>query len=81
MIELSPTTAMMVYLCLTLGSLLGIWGYYHYRSRRKKVVLIQQELYICEYCHFAYLDQIANSVTQCPQCHSFNKQNRYKNSS
>ncbi|NGX41813.1 MAG: hypothetical protein K940chlam7_00087 [Chlamydiae bacterium] len=75
MIELSPTTAMMLYLCFTLATLLGIWGYYHYRSRRQKVILIQQELYICEYCQCAYLAQIAKKVTQCPQCESFNKKN------
>lgn len=73
MIELSPTTAIMVYLCMTLATLLGIWGYHHYRSRKKKVVLNEQDLYVCEYCHYAYLDHIAKPVTQCPQCGSFNK--------
>lgn len=77
MIELSPTTAMMVYLCVTLAMLIGIWAYHHYRCRRRKVVLIQQELYVCEYCHFTYLDQVAKPITQCPQCDSFNKKNRY----
>ena len=78
MIELSPATAIMVYLFLTLMILLGIWGFHHLSCRNKKVVLAQHELYICEYCSFVYLDQIAKPLSQCPQCHSFNKMNRYK---
>ncbi|MGA8163682.1 MAG: hypothetical protein WB791_01500 [Waddliaceae bacterium] len=73
LIELSPTAAIMVYLCLTLATLLGIWGFHHWRSRQKKVLFIERKLYVCEYCQFVYLDQIAKSVTQCPQCQSFNK--------
>lgn len=78
MIELSANTAVMLYLGLTLGILLGIWGYHHYRSRSKKIFTEEQELLVCEYCHFAYLEDITKSVNQCPQCQSFNKANHYK---
>lgn len=73
MIELTSTTAIMLYLCLTLGVLLFLWGHRHYQSRKKKLDLSHQRLIICEYCHFAYLDKVAKPVTQCPQCSSFNK--------
>ena len=73
MIELSATTAIMLYLLLTLLALFGIWGVSHIRSKRQKVIIVEQELNTCEYCHFAYLDDIAKKVTQCPQCSSFNK--------
>lgn len=73
MIELSPTTAIMLYLCITLATLLAIWGYHHYYSRMKKVDISQEKLIICEYCHYTYLDQIAKPITKCPQCESFSK--------
>jgi uncharacterized paraquat-inducible protein A len=73
MIELSPTTAIMLYLCLTLATLLAIWGFHHYSSRKKKMDLSHQKLHVCEYCHFAYLRQIDKTVSRCPQCSSFNK--------
>ncbi len=73
MIEISPITALMLYLCLTLGILLGIWVYHHFRSRKKKIVVIEKKLFVCEYCNNAYLDGIVNSLTKCPQCGSFNK--------
>lgn len=73
MVELSSTTALMLYLILTLGTLLALWITHHYRHRYKKVQLQENELIVCEYCNFAYLGNITKPVTQCPQCHSFNK--------
>lgn len=80
MIELSATTAAMLYLCLTLVVLLGLWSYHHYQSRRKKVLTVAQELLVCEYCHTAYLGNISKNVTQCPLCHCYNKYNKYSKS-
>lgn len=72
MIELLPATAFMVYLLMTLIPLLGIWAYHHYRVRKTKVVTEAQRLLVCEYCSFAYLDDIGKKVTRCPQCQSYN---------
>lgn len=73
MIEVSLTTALMIYLCLTLGSLLLIWGLHHYFSRKSKLIIEKHQLYMCEYCQFCYLEEISKSVTRCPQCRSFNQ--------
>lgn len=78
MIELTTNTAMMLYLVLTLGCVLGIWIYHHYFSKRKKISLAARELLVCEYCHFAYLEELSKPVNQCPQCHSFNKSNTFR---
>lgn len=78
MIEMTSTTAAMLYLCLTLTILLGFWGYDHFRSRRRKVEILSQELLVCEFCHAVYVADIAKQVTQCPQCQCFNKNNTYK---
>lgn len=77
MIELTPITALMLYLAFTLFTLLGIWAWHHLKSRKNKVIIVKQELLVCEYCHFAYMEQIGKDVTTCPQCGSFNKNNRY----
>lgn len=78
MIELSTNTAMMLYLVLTLGFVLGIWIYNQYFSKRKKISIAARELLVCEYCHCAYLEELGKPVTQCPQCHSYNKSNKYR---
>lgn len=73
MIELTPTTACTLYLSATLAFILSLWIYHHYQSRHNKLITVAQELFICEYCHFAYLGELGKEVTQCPQCASFNK--------
>lgn len=77
MIEVSPATAVMLYLALTLVVVLGLWGYNHYRTRHRRLKMEAHKLLVCEYCHYAYLEAHEATVTQCPQCHSFNKLNSY----
>lgn len=73
MIELSTNTALMLYLGITLITLMVIWASRHFRSRRQKPLATDQQLLVCEFCHFAYLDDMGKSITKCPQCGSFNK--------
>jgi hypothetical protein len=80
MIELSTATAVMLYLFFTLVVLLGLFVYQHFFLQSKKVVLSEEELFRCEYCHFAYLAGHTKKVTKCPQCNSFNKDNKFKKS-
>lgn len=74
MFEVSQTTAFMIYLCFTIGPLLGLWVFQHYSKRNRKIDLAEKSLYICEYCQFCYLDDHSKPITRCPQCQSFNKQ-------
>lgn len=73
MIELTFASAFMLYLCMTLFILFGLWVYHHYRTRRREILPCEQELVVCEYCSFAYLEESSKKVTKCPQCHSYNR--------
>lgn len=77
MIVISTNTAVMLYLILTLALLLVLWSVQHFRQRSKKVIVAKDELFKCEFCHFAYLSDRSKKVTQCPECKSFNKDNRF----
>ncbi|MBA3722057.1 MAG: hypothetical protein H0W88_09575 [Parachlamydiaceae bacterium] len=77
MIELTFATGFMLYLCFTLTVVLGFWGYQHYHARKKNIFTHEQELRVCEYCQFAYLEEGLKKVNKCPQCGSFNKNNIY----
>lgn len=72
MIELSPATALLLYLGATLLCLFGIWIFSHYRTRRRRFMPLEKELTVCEFCHFAYLDAGIKSITRCPCCNSYN---------
>jgi len=77
MIELTFSTAFMLYLSLTLSVVLGIWGVTHFSSRKKKILPEEKLLRVCEYCHYVYLEESHKDVNRCPQCLSYNKKNRY----
>lgn len=72
MIEIYPATAAVLYLAATLSVILGIWLYNHYTTKKKERPPLTKELTICEFCHFAYLDNSTKGVTRCPQCNSYN---------
>lgn len=73
MIEVSATTALMLYLCLTLFVMLGLWAMQHYRTRKTEILPIEKNLQTCEFCHFAYLVEGTTPITKCPCCNSFNE--------
>ncbi len=73
MIKLSLSNAFMLYLGFTLLVLLCLWVYYNLRMRKKTIVPYERYLFQCEYCHCQYLEEAYKAVTQCPECHSFNK--------
>lgn len=78
MIELTLMTALLLYLGLTLAIVLGLWTYHHYCTRSKQILSGEQQLRICEYCHYTYLADSIKTVTQCPQCKSYNKNNSFE---
>lgn len=69
---------MMIYLGLTLSAILFLWMAQHYQRRQKKTILSAQKLLLCEYCKCAYVGEISKNITQCPLCHSYNKNNHYQ---
>jgi len=67
----------MLYLALTLSVLMSLWCFHHIKFRHKLIITSQKQLFVCEYCHCAYVDERSKDVTLCPQCQSFNKGNNY----
>jgi ribosomal protein L37AE/L43A len=78
MIELTFNTLFISYLSLTFAVVLGIWIYSHYRMRHRTFFTTEKALFICEYCHCAYVENSDKQLNRCPQCGLFNKENAYK---
>ena len=72
MIELTFTAAFLIYLGLSLALLFVIWLHGHARAREKKILPPEEILFVCEFCHFTYLDNPHISLHRCPRCHSLN---------
>lgn len=72
MIEISLSTALAFY-----SSVLGIgafllWLYTELTVQRTHRVLERQHLWKCVICAYTYLDESAESLSECPRCHSIN---------
>ena len=73
MISISPDTLALLYLGITLFTLLTAWLYHNYKSKKKDLFLADKTLCHCEYCLCAYLDDPGKKITQCPQCKSYSE--------
>ena len=72
MIQLELTTALAIYGAIIAGGACAIWLYTEITTRHAYHVLEHQYVWHCVYCTYTYLDQDAETVSQCPRCHSFN---------
>lgn len=72
MIQISLSTALIVYSVVILAGALGIWMYMEITTRRAYLVLEKQYLWRCVFCSYTYLDADAVKHSECPQCHSIN---------
>lgn len=78
MIELTFNTFFLVYLGVTIAVVLGIWIFTHYRSRKRTFFTSEKDLFVCEYCHFAYVEEGVKKLNRCPQCGLINKENTFR---
>ena len=74
MIDIFPTTALMLYLGLILFGMLAVWILQNFVSKKKPILPLEKKLFTCEFCHFPYLDSSTKKITRCPGCKSYNKQ-------
>ncbi len=78
MIEITYNALFIFYLGATLAIILGVWIYSHYGSKRRVIFSNDNTLFVCEYCHFAYVEDSLKQLNSCPQCGLFNKSNAYQ---
>ncbi len=71
MIPLNLTTALALYSAVIAGFALAIWVYTEIVTQTARRSLGKQFLWRCTFCGFTYLDEHAESVSQCPRCASY----------
>ena len=74
MIQISLTTALVMYSAILGLVVFAIWAYTELTTRRSYHVLEKQDLWRCVFCGYVYLDERAERVSRCPQCGSFNSE-------
>lgn len=72
MIPIELGQALVLYSTLLALLIAGIWIYTEFSVRRPQRSLGKQFLWRCEICRLSYLDEIAETLSRCPRCKSFN---------
>lgn len=72
MIEITLTTAILLYGAVILAGLLLLYMVSELRARHVYHVLEKQFVWRCAFCGFLYLDEDAAILSQCPRCESYN---------
>lgn len=72
MIEIELNTAILLYAGLVGGVALAIWLYTEFAVRRPQRSLGKQFLWRCVFCGYIYLDELEQTLSQCPRCESYN---------
>ena len=72
MIEITLTTAVLLYGALILSGFLLLYMVSELRARHVYRVLEKQFMWRCAFCGFLYLDENAAVISKCPRCESFN---------
>jgi len=73
MIELDISTAVALYLLMTVVSLLLLWLFFDREAKPKQYVSEKKSIWQCEVCLQAYVDSNHDVISKCPRCGSFNK--------
>lgn len=72
MIQITLTTALVIYGAVIVSGLALLYVASELRARHVYRVLEKQFLWRCAFCGYLYLDESALVLSQCPRCESYN---------
>lgn len=73
MIELDISTAVAIYLFLSVIGLLFLWIFFDREKKPRQYTSDKKAVWQCEVCTFTYVDSQHDVISKCPQCGSYNK--------
>ncbi len=72
MIKITLTNAIVVYGGILFTIAVIIWIYTEMSSHKYQRDTAKQSLWRCTFCAYTYLDEQAETLSQCPRCESYN---------
>lgn len=72
MIEISATSAFLLYLFAALFLLFVLWLKGHFKQKQKKIDLACENIRVCHYCQNAWAAKVGEKISRCPVCKSLN---------
>lgn len=73
MLKLDVSTAVFLYLTVSLLVVFLLWVLFEKRTALPKYVREDANVWECAICAHTYVDSTHHEISQCPQCKSYNK--------
>jgi hypothetical protein len=77
MIELDISTAVAIYLFLSVVGILFVWLFSDRDKKPRQYSSDKKSVWQCEICVFTYIDSQHDIISRCPQCGSYNKRKEH----
>jgi hypothetical protein len=73
MFAVDISTAVLIYLSVTLLGVIFIWVRFERSRAFRKYDVHPKEVWNCEICTYTYVDSLHQTLSRCPQCKSWNR--------
>ena len=73
MFRMDISTAVFLYVMSSLGVIFFLWIFFEKKVVLPKFVREEADVWECAICAHTYVDSTHQEISQCPQCHSYNK--------
>ena len=73
MIPVDISTAVLIYLCVTLLGVFFFWVRFERGGAFGKYQTHPKEVWNCSVCTYTYADSLHRELSRCPQCKSLNR--------
>lgn len=73
MIPVDISTAVLIYLSVTLIVVMCVWVRFERSEAFKKYQTHPKEVWSCTVCTYTYVDSLHQQLSRCPQCKSWNR--------
>lgn len=73
MIPVGFSTAVLIYLLVTLVGVMIVWVRFERGESFKKYKMHPKEVWNCTVCAYTYVDSLHQELSKCPQCQSWNR--------
>ncbi len=71
MIKIDISSALFVYLTITVILVIGVWFLANTRTRLKTYVSEERFIWHCAICYHTYIDSKNEDISRCPKCGSY----------
>lgn len=73
MIKMDISTAIFLYLSISVIGILIVWSFFDFGTKLKTYSSDEKHIWHCSICSITYIDSMHDDISECPRCGSYNQ--------